>query len=98
DCIATYPGNHYPILTYCDIALKYLDKESLGDGLARLNQVSRDKDLSTRTVNKYRAFQKALEGDKVSALNIVHSDISRYPNESRNRLIACLEAVAGTKR
>ncbi|MEE3935452.1 TIR domain-containing protein [Pseudomonas viridiflava] len=98
DCIATYPGNHYPILTYCDIALKYLDKESLGDGLARLNQVSRDKDLSTRTVNKYRAFQKALEGDMVSALNIVHSDISRYPNESRNRLIARLEAVAGTKR
>lgn len=97
DCIATYPGNHYPILTYCDIALKYLDKDLLQDGLERLGQISRDKDLSTRTVNKYKAFLMALEGNVSGALKIIQSDISRYPNESKARLTARIEAVARAK-
>lgn len=98
DCIAAYPGNHYPILTYCDIALKYLDAGLLGDALSRLNQISKEKDLSTRTVNKYKAFLKALEGNVQGALKIIESDISRYPNESKARLISRVEAVALAKR
>ena len=94
DCIAAYPGNHYPILTYCDIALKYSDAGLLGDALSRLNQISKEKDLSARTVNKYKAFLMALEGNVQGALKIIESDISRYPNESKTRLISRIEAVA----
>lgn len=94
DCIAAYPGNHYPILTYCDIALKYSDAGLLGDALSRLNQISKEKDLSARTVNKYKAFLMALEGNVQGALKIIESDISRYPNESKMRLISRVEAVA----
>lgn len=93
DCIAAYPGNHYPILTYCDIALKYLDAHLLRDALSRLNQISKEKDLSTRTVNKYKAFLMALEGNLPGALRLIESDISRYPNESKTRLISRIEAV-----
>lgn len=98
DSIATYPGNHYPVLTYCDIALKYRDKDLLKDGVDRLNQLSREKDLSTRTINKYKAFLMALEGNASGALKLIESDISRYPNESKARLTARIEAIALAKR
>lgn len=98
DCIAAHPGNHYPLLTYCDIALKYFDAGLLRDALSRLNQISKEKDLSIRTVNKYKAFLMALEGNVQGALKIIESDISRYPNESKARLISRVEAVAIAKR
>jgi tetratricopeptide (TPR) repeat protein len=98
DCIAAYPGNHYPVLTYCDIALKYLDANLLGDALSRLNQISKEKDLSIRTINKYKSFLMALEGNVHGALRLIESDISRYPNESKARLISRIEAVGLARR
>lgn len=88
DCINKYPNNHYPLLSLCDISLKYKDIDSLKEGVNRLEALSKDRQLSGRTLNKYKAFLYALEGNEAEALRTIEKNISRYPAESRERILS----------
>lgn len=94
DCIHRYPDNHYPIFAMCDIALKYSNIEQLQIGLSKLDKISSSKNLSSKTVNRYKAFLLALQGDIFGALDIIKKDISRYPQESKERIIKNIEECA----
>lgn len=93
DCVTRYPENHYPLLTMCDIAIKYVDKDLLQEGFGKLEQISRKKHLSTRTTNRYRAYLYAFNGEIEQALATVREDLARYPTESRNRIIGRITDV-----
>jgi hypothetical protein len=93
DTIHRYPDNHYPLLAYCDIALKYSDTDMLIEGISKLEKLMYFKNISSRTINRYKAFLSALTGDVQEAFLLIEKDISRYPQESRekikNRLQQC---------
>jgi hypothetical protein len=93
DTIHRYPDNHYPLLAYCDIALRYSDTDMLITGINQLEELMKLKSISSRTINRYKAFLSALTGDVNGALLLIESDISRYPPDSRekikNRLRQC---------
>jgi len=91
DCIAANPGNHYPLLTLCDIALKFNDQEMLAQGLAALDKIKTNRDFSNRTVDRYRAFSYALQGDERKAIQTMQKHITRYPAESKERILSRLK-------
>lgn len=86
DAIHRYPDNHYPLLVFCDIALKYSDTEMLIDGISKLEKLMTFKNISSRTINRYKAFLSALTGDIQEAFLLIDKDISRYPPESRDKI------------
>ena len=94
DCINKYPENHYPLLTKCDIALKYRDKEVLKKGLVELERIIKKRHFSIRTLNRYKALLFALNGDVDSALSVIKKDLYRYPQESKDRITAKLKEYA----
>ena len=98
DCISKYPGNHYPLLAKCDIALKYYDKEVLKIGLEELEKIVSSRHFSFRTLNRYRSSLLALNGDIDEALNVIEKDLYRYPQESKDRIIARLKEYASTTK
>lgn len=93
DTIHRYHENHYPLLAYCDIAIKYSDIEMLKEGIKKLDNLMNIKSISSRTINRYKAFLSALTGDIQQAFLLIEKDISRYPIDSRekikNRLNEC---------
>jgi len=86
DCVKKYPDNYYSLLTLCDIALKYYDKEALKSGVDKLEKMSSNKYLPARTLNRYKSYYLALNGNEDEALKILEKDLSRYPTESRDRV------------
>lgn len=95
DCVSKYPENHYPLLTMCDIAIQYNDKEMLADGINRLKNLSKKrKDLSSRTLNKYIAYLCAFNGRFDEAISAIETDLARYPIDSKNRIIDMLRGIA----
>ncbi len=95
-CMTQFPGNHYPMLTWCDIAIKFNDINELEKAITKVEQTAQTKNISKRTINKYKAIYKALNGDITSALNIIEQDIEQYPNESKQRIINRLTEMAKT--
>jgi len=96
DCVSRYPGNHYPLLAKCDIALKYYDKEVLSIGLAELEKIVSSRHFSLRTLNRYRSSLLALNGNIDKALSIIEKDLSRYPKESKDRITTKLKEYANS--
>lgn len=95
DAIGKYPNNHYPLLAKCDIALKYRNIPVLENGISKLDEILKKRyHLSRRTVNKYKAFLCALKGDEDGAISFINKDISRYPQESKERVYARIKACA----
>jgi hypothetical protein len=86
DTIHRYPDNHYPLLAFCDIALKYSDTKMLIEGISQLEKLMSFKNISSRTLNRYKAFLSALTGDIQEAFLLIEKDISRYPPESRDKI------------
>jgi hypothetical protein len=86
DTIHRYPDNHYPLLAFCDIALKYSDTKMLIEGISQLEKLMNFKNISSRTLNRYKAFLSALTGDIQEAFLLIEKDISRYPPESRDKI------------
>ena len=97
DTIYRYPDNHYPLLAYCDIALKYSDKEMLTDGINKLERLFKNKNISSRTINRYKAFSSALTGDIDGAFLLIERDIARYPQDSREKIKQRLRSCATTE-
>ncbi|HFD33230.1 MAG TPA: TIR domain-containing protein [Gammaproteobacteria bacterium] len=94
DCISKYPGNHYPLLAKCDIALKYYDKNVLEEGFNQLNNIITRRHFSFRTLNRYKASLLALDGNLDEALRVIDKDLNRYPQESKERIISKLKEYA----
>lgn len=87
DAINAFPDNTYPILTLCDIALQFLDKEQLKRGIDLLEELQNNrKHFSPRTLNRYKAYYYALDGNQIEALNIIKEDLDNYPKESQDRI------------
>jgi hypothetical protein len=88
DCVISHTKNHYSLLAFCDIAIKYLDKDLLKEGIQKLEKFSKVNHLSDRTLNKYKAYYFALDGKEHEALKILEKYLSRYPIESKERTIS----------
>ncbi|MCW9026705.1 MAG: hypothetical protein OQJ77_05255, partial [Thiovulaceae bacterium] len=97
DCIKKYPGNHYPLLALCDIALKYFDKDLLSSGIKQLEEIITDRHFSIRTLNRYRASLLALNGETDEALRLIEKDLHRYPKESKERIIEKIKGYCSVK-
>ncbi len=91
DAVHKYPDNHYPVLAFCDISLKYSNAYMLNDGIEMLEKLTGYKNISNRTITKYKAFLYALNGEVHEAMLLIEQDISRYPIESKERIIARLK-------
>ncbi|WP_330960432.1 toll/interleukin-1 receptor domain-containing protein [Photobacterium sp. 53610] len=96
DCVDKYPTIHYPLLSYCDIALKFQDIDEFKLALDKLESI-KNGHVSDRTMNKYRAFNAAFDNDLNKALSFIERDLSRYPADSRQRMEEKLESLARTR-
>ncbi len=94
DCVHRYRGNHYPLLALCDIAIRFRDESVLNQGLEELQELSRKRHVSQRTVNRYKAYMHALKGDSEGAVSIIENDLARHPRESKERVLARLRAYS----
>ena len=94
DCVIKYTENHYSLLTLCDIALKYWDKDTLAKGIEQLENMSRVKNLPVRTLNRYKSYLLALNCKEEDAIKILETDLQRYPTESKERIIARIKVMA----
>ena len=87
DSVAAYSDSHYPLLALCDIAIKYRDKEELHNAIIALSKYQ----VSQRTVNKYQAFLLVLEDKLDEAKGLINKDISRFPANSKSRILSRLD-------
>lgn len=94
DAMAKHSENHYPVLTFCDISMKYKKVEMLRKGISELEDLSKKSQIAMRSINRYKAFLKAMEGDYPAALAIIEKDISRFPPKSRERTLEKLRMLA----
>lgn len=98
DCINIYPGNHYPLLTKCDISIKYRDIEFLSEAVNQLEGLGRRKHFSRRTLTKYKAYLLALKGEETNALKLLEKDLARFPEDSRNKVISRIKEFSEAAR
>lgn len=94
DAVHRYPENYYPLLTLCDIAIKYENTELLSSGIEKLEKISKLKNISDRTLNKYKSFHHAFEGNLDYSIKAIEKDLARYPNESKERIISRLREIS----
>ncbi|MFJ5362253.1 TIR domain-containing protein [Pectobacterium sp. CHL-2024] len=87
DCIAIYPESPYPYLTKCDIGLKFKSIPNLEDALNSLGRMKKRKIISERTLTKYQSYLLALNGDEKGAIQLITNEISRYPQENKDRIL-----------
>lgn len=94
DCSHARPDNHYPLLAMCDLAIKYRDQDLLKEGVSRLKAMNNKKHVSSRTFNKYQAYILSFDGNYTEALDLIARDLSRYPIESKERIIKSIKEFA----
>ena len=94
DAVHRYPDTYYPLLTFCDIAIKYEDRAMLNEGVVKLEEISRMKNISSRTLNKYKSFLYAFDGDFLASLRIIDKELNRYPSESKDRIVNRLRDIS----
>lgn len=94
DAVDMRPNNHYPLLAMCDLAIKYEDQDLLNEGVNKLRDIKSKKHLSPRTFNRYEAYIFALEGNLEDALRVIEDGLSRYPQESKDRIIKSVQECA----
>jgi hypothetical protein len=92
ETIVSFPNTFYPLLTYCDLCIRYEDSAQLKDGIKKIENM--DKTISPRTINKYKSYSLAFEGKESDALELIRDDISRYPAESKDRVISNIKQIA----
>ena len=94
DCIAAFPDNHYPLFTKCDIALIYRDYELLDESIGKLEALNKRRHFSQKTLTKYQAYSYALQKDIKKAIKLLQNDLSRFPEDSKNRLLDKINLLA----
>lgn len=94
DCVNMRPDSHYPLLTLCDLAIKYRDLELLKEGVSTLRDLKNKKHVSNRTFNRYQSYIHALEGDFQGAIRVIENDLERYPKESKDRIVRHIQNCA----
>lgn len=94
DSVDIHSDSHYPLLTLCDLAIKYESIELLQEGVSKLKDVRKTINVSSRTFNRYQAYIHALQGKVVDAENAIKDDLSRYPLASRDRVLRKLRECA----
>ena len=87
DCIFSCPDSSYPLLAKCDIALKYKSVPILSETVDKIEAMRKKKSISDRTIIKYKAYLLALRGDELSAIALITKEISRYPSDSKERIL-----------
>ncbi len=96
DCIASHPQSHYPILSLCDIALKYRDVDLLEKGVSLLEDFTTERHLGARLGRRQRAYLLALKGNPDEAKSILKEDLDRFPPDSKDRILARIDNYANT--
>lgn len=66
----------------------------LNEGVVKLEEISRMKNISSRTLNKYKSFLYAFDGDFSAALKIIDKELNRYPSESKDRIVNRLRDIS----
>lgn len=94
DCVNRYPSNPYPLLAYCDIALLYSDIEALEKGIGLLEGLSKNKNVSKRSIQRYEAFLLAFKGQESDAMRLAVDITKDYPDETKKRLIESITSCA----
>ncbi|MBO2599885.1 toll/interleukin-1 receptor domain-containing protein [Shewanella algae] len=94
DCVDAWPDNHYPLLAMCDLAIKYKNINLLTEGVSRLREIKSRKTVSSRTFNKYQSYIYALNGNVTEAIKVIEKDLSRYPQQSKERIIRSITECA----
>lgn len=94
DCVDAWPDNHYPLLAMCDLAIKYKNIDLLTEGVSRLREIKSRKTVSSRTFNKYQSYIYALNGNVTEAIKVIERDLSRYPQQSKERIIRSITECA----
>ena len=94
DCVNAMPDSHYPLLALCDLAIKYKDVDLLESGVSRLIGMKKKQRVSPATLNRYQSYLHALKGDLGSAIGVIKRDLERFPEGSKDRLIAKLSEIA----
>ncbi|WP_425640955.1 TIR domain-containing protein [Marinomonas gallaica] len=94
DAVDRYPDTYYPLLTFCDLAIKYEDKDMLSKGVSKLEEISRMKNISSRTFNKYKSYLYAFDGDFSESIKTIDKELNRYPLESKDRIINRLRDIS----
>lgn len=94
DTVYRYPDSHYPLLTLCDIAIKNKNIILLQNGMSKIELLAKSKPISMRTLKRYQAFFQALKGDIDAALNTLDSELAKYPQDSRDRIVNKLKEIS----
>ncbi len=69
--VHSYTDNYYPLLTKCDIAIKFRDKENLANAVKQLEILKGRKSVPRRTLSMYKAYLLALNGEKAKSLKLI---------------------------
>lgn len=97
DCANRRTESHYPLLAMCDLAIKYKNINLLRKGVSRLQHIKNKKIVSTRTLNKYKSYIYASDGNVNDAIKVIENDLSRYPQESKDRIFRQVQEYAKEK-
>lgn len=92
ETIESFPNSFYPMLTFCDLCIRYNDLDKLNQGFSILEKMN--KSISTRTLNKYKAYILAFEGRFDSAIQLIREDLEKYPEDSRSKIEDNLRSIA----
>jgi len=92
-CKIKFPKSHYPLLTWCDIGLMCNNIEEMNIAVAELERLGKN-NVSSRTLNKYKAYTLALDGNVDKAIKIISADINSFPDKSRERWIQKLHEIS----
>lgn len=95
DAIAKYHGNQYPLMSKCEIAVMFKDQAMLLQAISMLETIPK-REVSKRTIAKYKAYLAALQGNEAKALEIIQTTTSKYPSESKEKIIAKIHDLLKT--
>lgn len=94
DCIAIYPDSPYPLLAKCDVGIKFKSIVTLEEAVSSLEKMKKRKIVSERTLTKYHSYLLALNGNEKGAIQLITSEISRYPQENKDRILKRIKEYA----
>lgn len=85
DCIAMYPENYYPLLGKADIAILDRNKPKLEEAIKSLEESFASYQYSRRTLDKYKAYNYAIEGEYSNAIKAFEPHLRNYTEEGVKR-------------
>lgn len=85
ECIIAYPENYYPLLGKADIAILDRNKDKLEEAINSLENSFANFHYSRRTLDKYKAYNFALEQNYGKAIQAFDIHLKNYTEDGANR-------------